>query len=84
MAKKNKDIEKKMLEAQEKMKSEIKAKNTKKYKPVKEQYAEIKESLKPKVKEINSENELLNELFDLVDEIDEVIPETVEQRRPGL
>ena len=76
MVKKNKELEKKMLAAQEKMRAEIEAAKPKKRKTIKEQYEEIKESRKSKVKDADSENSLIAELFDIVNQSEEVLSET--------
>lgn len=70
MVKKLQSVEKKILETQKKLSENInKDKTSKKYKPVKEQYEEIKESMKPKVKEIDSEQQLIEELFQITESI---------------
>lgn len=65
-----------MLAAQEKMRAEIEAAKPKKRKTIKEQYEEIKESRKSKVKDADSENSLIAELFDIVNQSEEVLSET--------
>lgn len=86
----NKDIEKKMKEAQEAMlnKSKPPKKEKKsKRKPIKEVYTEIKESLKPQVKENIDEKALIQELFKgetTVEEILNIEPEEPTRHRDGL
>jgi ribosomal protein S25 len=86
----NKDIEKKMKEAQEAMlnKSKPPKKEKKsKRKPIKEVYTEIKESLKPQVKENIDEEALIQELFKgetTVEEILNIEPEEPTRHRDGL
>lgn len=86
----NKDIAKKMKEAQEAMKNKSKPpkkeKKSKK-KPIKEIYNEIKESLKPQVKENIDEEALIQELFKgetTVEEILNIESEEPVRRRDGL
>ena len=86
----NKDITKKMKEAQEAMmkKSKPPKKEKKpKRKPIKEVYTEIKESLKPQVKENVDEEALIQELFKgetTVEEILNIEPEEPTRHRDGL
>lgn len=86
----NKDIAKKMKEAQEAMinksKPPKKEKKSKK-KSTKEVYTEIKESLKPQVKENVDEEALIQELFKgetTVEEILNIEPEEPTRHRDGL
>ena len=70
MVKKLQSVEKKILETQKKLSENInKDKPSKKYNPIKEQYEEIKESMKPKVKEVDSEQQLIEELFQITESI---------------